>query len=104
MEFISNEERGKLSCYSISIVYRREVEYQVQKLIGLNLIEPFELEIAQTIVCVAKRDFTVMMCTNFWALNAVLKVPIFPLKDMQELIFIAGSAHWLTSLGILKGY
>ncbi|GFY04435.1 retrovirus-related Pol polyprotein from transposon 297 [Trichonephila clavipes] len=44
------------------------------------------------------------MCVDFRALNAVTKVPVFPMKDMQELIFIAGSAHWLTSIDLLKGY
>ncbi|GFV83380.1 retrovirus-related Pol polyprotein from transposon opus [Trichonephila clavipes] len=44
------------------------------------------------------------MCVDFRALNAVTKVPVFPMKDMQELIFIAGPAHWLTSIDLLKGY
>ncbi|XP_055936891.1 uncharacterized protein LOC129966488 [Argiope bruennichi] len=34
----------------------------------------------------------------------VTKVPVFPMKDLQELIFTAGSGHWLSSLDLLKGY
>ncbi|GFX83975.1 retrovirus-related Pol polyprotein from transposon 297 [Trichonephila clavipes] len=44
------------------------------------------------------------MYVDFRVLNAVTKVPVFPMKDMQELIFIVGSAHWLTSIDLLKGY
>ncbi|GFU05895.1 retrovirus-related Pol polyprotein from transposon 17.6 [Trichonephila clavipes] len=83
---------------------RREVERQVQELLDLNLIEPSEAEIAHPIVCVAKKDSSIRMCVDFRALNAVTKVPVFPMKDMQELIFIAGSVYWLTSIDLLKGY
>ncbi|GFX27858.1 retrovirus-related Pol polyprotein from transposon 17.6 [Trichonephila clavipes] len=94
----------KPHCYSVPIAYRREVERQVQELLDLNLIEPSEAELAHPIVCVAKKDSSIRMCVDFRALNAVTKVPVFPMKDMQELIFIAGSAHWLTSIDLLKGY
>ncbi|GFT09019.1 retrovirus-related Pol polyprotein from transposon 297 [Trichonephila clavipes] len=80
---------------------RREVEHQVQELLDLNLIEPSEAEIAHPIVCIAKKDSSIRMCVDFRALNAVTKVPVFPMKDMQEL---AGSVHWLTSIDLLKGY
>ncbi|GBN04792.1 Retrovirus-related Pol polyprotein from transposon 297 [Araneus ventricosus] len=44
------------------------------------------------------------MCIDFRVSNAVTKIPVLPMKDIQELVFIAGSAHWLTSLVFLKGY
>ncbi|GFX86258.1 hypothetical protein TNCV_2561401 [Trichonephila clavipes] len=104
IELVANAVRRKPHCYSVPIAYRREVERQVQELLDLNLIESSEAEIAHPIVCVAKKDSSIRMCVDFRALNAVTKVPVFPMKDMQELIFIAGSAHWLTSIDLLKGY
>ncbi|GFX87861.1 retrovirus-related Pol polyprotein from transposon 17.6 [Trichonephila clavipes] len=104
IELVANAVRRKPHCYSVPMAYRREVERQVQELLDLNLIEPSEAEIAHPIVCVAKKDSSIRMCVDFRALNAVTKVPVFPMKDMQELIFIAGSAHWLTSIDLLKGY
>ncbi|GFX67916.1 retrovirus-related Pol polyprotein from transposon opus [Trichonephila clavipes] len=93
IELVANAVRRKPHCYSVPIAYRREVERQVQELLDLNLIEPSEAEIAHPIVCVAKKYSSIRMCVDFRALNAVTKVPVFPMKDMQELIFIAGSAH-----------
>ncbi|GFU97911.1 retrovirus-related Pol polyprotein from transposon 17.6, partial [Trichonephila clavipes] len=104
IELVANAVWRKPHCYSVPIAYRREVERQVQELLDLNLIEPSEAEIAHPIVCVDKKDSSFRMCVDFRALNAVTKVPVFPMKDMQELIFIAGSAHWLTSIDLLKGY
>ncbi|GFW81780.1 hypothetical protein TNCV_2884541 [Trichonephila clavipes] len=77
---------------------------QVQELLDLNLIEPSKAKIAHPIVCVAKTDSSIRMCVDFRALNAVTKIPVFPMKEMQELIFIAGSEHWLTRIDLLKGY
>ncbi|GFX18557.1 retrovirus-related Pol polyprotein from transposon opus [Trichonephila clavipes] len=79
-----------------------EVERQVQELLDLNLFEPSEVKIAHPVVCVAKKDSSIRMCVDSRTLNAVTKV--FPMKDMQELIFIAGSAYWLTRIDLLKGY
>ncbi|GFX79406.1 retrovirus-related Pol polyprotein from transposon opus [Trichonephila clavipes] len=104
IELVANAVRRKPHCYSVPMAYRREVERQVQELLDLNLIEPSEADIAHPIVCVAKKDSSIRMCVDFRALNAVTKVPVFPMKDMQELIFTAGSAHWLTSIDLLKGY
>ncbi|GFY20412.1 retrovirus-related Pol polyprotein from transposon 17.6 [Trichonephila clavipes] len=104
IELVANAVRRKPHCYSVPMAYRREVERQVQELLDLNLIEPSEAEIAHPIVCVAKKDSSIRMCVDFRVLNAVTKVPVFPMKDMQELIFTAGSAHWLTSIDLLKGY
>ncbi|GBM61034.1 hypothetical protein AVEN_264365-1 [Araneus ventricosus] len=69
-----------------------------------DLIEPSESEIAHPIVCIAKKDSSLKMCIDFRGLNAVTKVPVFPMKSMQELIFIAGSANWSTSSDLLKEY
>ncbi|GFY15973.1 retrovirus-related Pol polyprotein from transposon opus [Trichonephila clavipes] len=104
IEIVANAVRRTTHCYSFPIAYRREMERQVQKLLDLNLIEPSEAEIAHPIVCVAKKDSSVRMWVDFRALNAVTRIPVFPMKDMQELIFITGSAHWLTSIDLLKGY
>ncbi|GFV54387.1 retrovirus-related Pol polyprotein from transposon 17.6 [Trichonephila clavipes] len=104
IELVANAVRIKPHCYSVPMAYRREVERQVQDLLDLNLIEPSEAEIAHPIVCVAKKDSSIRMYVDFRALNAVTKVPVFPMKDMQELIFIARSAHWLTSIDLLKGH
>ncbi|XP_055924551.1 uncharacterized protein K02A2.6-like [Argiope bruennichi] len=75
----------KPHCNSVPIAYRKKVERQVQELLELDLIEPSVSEIAHPIVCVAKTASSMRMCIDFRALNAVTKVPVFPMKDLQEL-------------------
>lgn len=68
------------------------------------MIEPSEADIAHLIVCVAKKDATTRVCADFRKLNASSQIPMFPLKDMHELIYTAGSAEWLSSLDLRRGY
>ncbi|GBO25306.1 Retrovirus-related Pol polyprotein from transposon 17.6 [Araneus ventricosus] len=84
--------------------YRREVDRQVKELLDLGLIEPSNADVTYPIVCVAKKDASIRMCIDYRALNAVTKVPNYPMKDTQELIFTAGMAQWLSCLDLLKGY
>lgn len=104
IELLPNSTRRKPHAYSIPMSYRAEVDKQVQELFDLNLIEHSDAEITYPIVCVAKKDASIRMCVDYRALNSVTRVPSYPMKDMQELIFTAGMARWLTCLDLLKGY
>jgi transposase InsO family protein len=104
IELLPNVERRKPHCYGIPMAYRKEVEAQVQELIELNLIEPSEADVAHPIVCVAKKDATTRVCVDFRSLNAASRIPVFPMKDMHEMIYTAGGAEWLSSLDLRRGY
>ncbi|XP_035229675.1 uncharacterized protein LOC118201644, partial [Stegodyphus dumicola] len=82
----------------------QEVDKQVKELLELGLIEPSEADIAHPVVCVVKKDATIRMCVDFRALNSITKVPAFPMKDMHELIYVAGHSKWLSSLDMRRGY
>ncbi|GBN22287.1 Transposon Ty3-I Gag-Pol polyprotein [Araneus ventricosus] len=104
IELLPNVTRQKPHSYSVPMSYRREVDRQVKELLDLNLIEPSNADVTYPIVCVAKKDASIRMCIDYRALNAVTKVPNYPMKDTQELIFTAGMAQWLSCLDLLKGY
>ncbi|XP_035218477.1 uncharacterized protein LOC118191743 [Stegodyphus dumicola] len=96
--------KKKPHCYGIPMAYRKEVDKQVKELLELGLIEPSEADIAHPVVCVVKKDATIRMCVDFRALNSITKVPAFPMKDMHELIYVAGHSKWLSSLDMRRGY
>ncbi|GBL96379.1 Transposon Ty3-I Gag-Pol polyprotein [Araneus ventricosus] len=104
IELLPNVTRQKPHSYSVPMSYRREVNRQVKELLDLDLIEPSNADVTYPIVCVAKKDASIRMCIDYRALNAVTKVPNYPMKDTQELIFTAGMAQWLSCLDLLKGY
>ncbi|GBN71862.1 Transposon Ty3-I Gag-Pol polyprotein [Araneus ventricosus] len=104
IELLPNVTRQKPHSYSVPISYKKEVDRQVKELLDLDLIEPSNADVTYPIVCVAKKDASIRMCIDYRALNAVTKVPNYPMKDTQELIFTAGMAQWLSCLDLLKGY
>ncbi|GBM35420.1 Retrovirus-related Pol polyprotein from transposon opus [Araneus ventricosus] len=104
IELLPNVTRQKPHSYSVPMSYRREVYRQVKELLDLDLIEPSNADVTYPIVCVAKKDASIRMCIDYRVLNAVTKVPNYPMKDIQELIFTAGMAQWLSCLDLLKGY
>lgn len=104
IELLPGLVRRKPHSYCVPIAYRPEVKRQVEELLELGLLEPSEAEIAYPIVCVAKKDASIRMCVDYRALNMITKVPSYPMKDIQELIFTAGRAQWLTCLDLQRGY
>lgn len=76
---------------SISIANKKEVDWQVQKLLELSLIEVSNIEIRHLVVCIVKKDATLRLYTNYRALNLVTQIP-FLMKDLQEIKYAAG---WL---------
>lgn len=104
IELLPDCPRRRPHSYCVPMAYRQEVDRQVQELLELGLLEHAEADVTYPVVCVAKKDATVRMCVDYRALNVVTKVPFYPMKDMTELIFTAGSAKWLTCLDLLRGY
>ncbi|XP_055932968.1 uncharacterized protein LOC129962990 [Argiope bruennichi] len=94
IELLPNITRRKSHSYSVPMSYRAEVDIQVKELLDLHLIEPSNADITYPIVCVAKKDASIRMCIDYRALNAVTKIPNYPMKDTQELVFTAGMAQW----------
>ncbi|XP_055928211.1 uncharacterized protein LOC129959414 [Argiope bruennichi] len=93
IELLPNITRRKPHSYSVPMSYRAEVDRQVKELLDLHLIEPSNADITYPIVCVAKKDASIRMRIDIRALNAVTKVPYYPMKDTQELVFTAGMAQ-----------
>ncbi|GBM89049.1 hypothetical protein AVEN_38186-1 [Araneus ventricosus] len=84
IELLPNVTRQKPHSYSVvPMSYRREVDRQVKELLDLDLIEPSNADVTYPIVCVAKKDASIRMCIDYRALNAVTKVPNYPMKDTQ---------------------
>lgn len=79
---------------SISIAYKKEVVWQVQKLLELSLIEVSNIEIRHLVVCIVKKDATLRLCTNYRALKLITQIPTFLMKDLQEIKYAAG---WLNN-------
>lgn len=85
------------------ITMKQEIE-TMQK---MEIIEPFSSPLPEwnnPIVLVPKKDGTLRFCLDFRKLNAVSKFDPYPMPRVDDLIEKPGSAKFLTTLDLCKGY
>ncbi len=73
-------------------------------MLKLEVIEPSSSEWNNPIVPVPKKDGTLRFCLDFRKLNAVSKFDPYPMPRVDDLIEKLGSAKFLTTLDLCKGY
>ena len=85
------------------MAHHSNVDRQVQEYFFLGLVEYSDADIIYPIVLVEKKEASIRMWIDYNALTKVTKVPAYPMKDAQKLIFTKGMAKWL-ALDLLKRY
>ena len=94
----------RLPPYRVPHSYRAEVERQVGEMLQDGVIEPSTSEWAAPIVLVKKKDGTLRFCVDYRKLNAQSNVDPYPMPRVDELVDRLGSARYLTTLDLAKGY
>ena len=69
-----------------------------------RVVEPSTSEWAAPIVLVKKKDGTLRFCVDYRKLNAQSNVDLYPMPWVDELVDRLGSARYLTTLDLAKGY
>ena len=94
----------RLPPYRVPHAYRSEVKRQVNEMLQDGVIEPSNSEWAAPIVLVKKKDGTLRFCVDYRKLNAQSNVDPYPMPRVDELVDRLGSARYLTTLDLAKGY
>ena len=79
---------------------KKEIEYMLKN----KIIEPSNSDWSSPCILVPKPDGTYRFCTDFRKLNAVTKADSFPLPRIEDCIDKLGTAKYVTTLDLLKGY
>ncbi len=80
------------------------MKQEIETMLKLEVIEPSSSEWNNPIVLVPKKDGTLRFCLDFRKLNAVSKFDPYPMPRVDDLIEKLGSAKFLTTLDLCKGY
>ena len=70
----------------------------------MGIIEPSNSEWSSPVVLVPKKDGTLRFCMDFRKVNAISSVDPYPMPRIDTLIDRLGSARYLTTLDLSKGY
>ena len=77
---------------------------EVDQMLAMGIIEPSKSEWCSPVVLVPKKDGSLRFCVDFRYLNSVSKFDSYPAPRIDDLIDSLGSAKWLTTIDLVKGY
>ena len=87
--------------YRIPQAYREKVIAQLEE---MRIIEETTSEWAFPLVIVSKKNGGVRVCVDYRKLNHITKFDAYPMPRIKELLDKIGSAEFLTTLDLTKGY
>ncbi|CAM5078371.1 unnamed protein product, partial [Eretmochelys imbricata] len=90
--------------YRIPAAKREEIKAEVKKMLELGVIEESYSQWSSPIVLVPKPDGTMRFCNDFRQLNEISQFDAHPILRIDELVDRLGSAQFLTTLDLTKGY
>ena len=80
------------------------VRGEIKQLLQAGIIKPSTSPWASPIVLVPKRDGTLRLCVDYRCLNKVTRPDPFPMPRIDDLLDGLGSAEYITTLDLTKGY
>ena len=94
----------KQSAYRIPDKFKPEVERQVAQLLESGKIRPSTSQYAHPIVCVAKSNGEMRMCTDLRHINSGTVDNAYPTPFPEELLLKISEAKFITTLDCVSGY
>uniref|UniRef100_A0A803JM67 Gypsy retrotransposon integrase-like protein 1 n=1 Tax=Xenopus tropicalis TaxID=8364 RepID=A0A803JM67_XENTR len=96
--------RVNVKPYRVPEARREAISQEVKKMLELGVIEESHSDWSSPIVLIPKPDGSWRFCNDFRKLNTVSKFDAYPMPRVDELIERLGTARYLTTLDLTKGY
>ena len=90
--------------YRIPQAYKEKVFEELEDMEKNGIIEKSESEWVSPLVIVTKKDGGVRLCVDYGQLNQITKFDAYPMPRIEELLDNIGSARFITTLDLAKGY
>ena len=90
--------------YRLPYAYRELVREELRDMEQSGVIEPSTSEWASPVVLVKKKDGSMRFCVDYRRLNSVARYDAYPMPRVDELIDKLGSAKYITTLDLARGY
>ena len=90
--------------YRIPQAYQEKVLEELENMKKTGIIEESQSEWASPLVIVTKKDGGIRLCVDYRKLNQRTKFDAYPMPRIEELLDKIGSAQFITTLDLAKGY
>ena len=94
----------RLPCYRIPAQLLPKIREEIEGMLEMGIIEPSMSEWSSPVVLVPKKDASWRFCMDFRRVNALSTFDPYPMPRIDDLIDRLGSARYLTTLDLSKGY
>ena len=94
----------RLPPYHIPQAYRVKEEEEIKEMLAHKIITPSSSGWAAPMVIVKKKDGSLRICVDYRRLNSRTKVDAYPMPRISDLIDQLGTAKYITTLDLTKGY
>jgi hypothetical protein len=84
--------------------YKYEIEKAIKDILDMGYIRPSSSPFASSVVLVKKKDGTMRMCIDFWALNKKMIKNRYPMPSIDELLDELHGAIYFTKIDLRSGY
>jgi Reverse transcriptase (RNA-dependent DNA polymerase) len=90
--------------YRVGPAARASIDYELQRMNEMDVIEPAEGHWASPVVLIPKPDGSVRFCVDYWRLNAVTTKDSYALPRVDDSIESLGGAQHFYTLDANSGY
>jgi hypothetical protein len=84
--------------------FKDEIEKEIKELIAMGHIKPNIIPFASSIVLVLKKDGTMRMCIDYWALNKKTIKNRYPIPRIDKLMDELHGAIFFSKIDLRSGY
>ncbi|KAK7922269.1 hypothetical protein WMY93_009171 [Mugilogobius chulae] len=81
-----------------------QLRQEIESMLELGVIEPSTSEWCSPVVIVFKKDGSLRICIDFRKLNSISEFDAYPMPRIDDLLDRIGSAAYITTLDLCKGY
>lgn len=81
-----------------------QLRQEIESMLELGVIEPSTSEWCSPVVIVFKKNGTLRICIDFRKLNSISEFDAYPMPRIDDLLDRIGSAAFITTLDLCKGY
>jgi hypothetical protein len=90
--------------YRVPVTRKEVIKKEIDKMLGMGIIQPSTSPWASPTVLVEKKDGDVRFCVDYRKLNRVSKFDAYPMPRVEEVLDNVGAAKYISTLDLAKGY
>jgi hypothetical protein len=98
----------KKNLYKVRYAFKEEMQKQLNDMLQRGVITPACSEWAAPVILVKKKSLDgspkYRFCTDFRGLNAVTKIPVYPIPDIKGNLSLMAGSRYFTLLDIESAY